>query len=153
MAIPFKNPRPNYIYDVNEEKLAVTNLFAERHVPTATPGKLLLASWNIANLGVQKRWPEALELIAHILSRFDLIAVQEINDRYKAFTEVVKKMGSDFDFIMSDPAGNNERLGYIYQKKKVTPANLFAELALRPREYPKRTVYVKWVDKKGQNCV
>jgi len=153
MAIPFKNPRPNYKYVVDEEKLAIMNLFTERHVPTTTPGKLLLASWNIANLGVQKRWPEALELIAHILSRFDLIAVQEINDRYKAFTEVVEKMGADFDYIMSDPAGNNERLGYIYRKKKVTPANLFAELALRPREYPKRTVYVKWVDKKKQNCV
>ena len=153
MAIPFKNPRPTYKYDVAEEKLAITNLFTERHVPTTKPGKLLLASWNIANLGVQKRWAEALELIAHILSRFDLVAIQEINDRYHAFKKVVERMGSDFDYIMSDTAGNNERLGYAYRKNKVTPANLFAELALRPREYPKRTVYVKWVDRQEQNCV
>ncbi len=32
-------------------------------------------------------------LISHILKRFDLIAVQEVNDNFKTFAQVVKKMG------------------------------------------------------------
>jgi endonuclease/exonuclease/phosphatase family metal-dependent hydrolase len=91
----------------------------------------------------------AKKLIAHILKRFDLVAVQEVNDEFRTFAKIVEIMGSRYEFIMSDTAGNNERLAYVYRNDKVTPANLFGELALRPREYPKRTVKVKWSDANG----
>ena len=41
-----------------------------------------MASWNIANLGAQKRTDDALKVIAHLLKRFDLIAVQEVNAKF-----------------------------------------------------------------------
>ena len=44
------------------------------------------------------------------MKRCYLIAVQEINDDYRKFVDIVKQMGRDFDFIMSDSAGNDERL-------------------------------------------
>lgn len=144
MAIPFKRPNPPLrIYSSREIK-AIDRHFELRRVPISTPNRLLLASWNIANLGVQNRTAGAQSVIAHILKRFDLIAVQEVNDAYRQFTSIVKKMGPEFDFIMSDTAGNDERLAYIYRRNKVSQGNLFGEIALRPREYPKRDVKVKY---------
>jgi len=58
-------------------------------------------------------------------------------------------MGGKFEYIMSDTAGNAERLAFVYRNDKVIPTNLFGELALRPREYPKRTVKVRWTDANG----
>jgi exonuclease III len=113
-------------------------------VPKSKADNLLLASWNIANLGVQKRSKSARVVIAHILKRFDLIAVQEINDNYRVFTAIMKAMGKKFDFVMSDTAGNDERLAFIYNTSKVLPSNLFGEIALRPREYPQRNVKVHY---------
>ena len=113
-------------------------------MPKSKADNLLLASWNIANLGVQKRSKSARVVIAHILKRFDLIAVQEINDNYRVFTAIMKAMGKKFDFVMSDTAGNDERLAFIYNTSKVLPSNLFGEIALRPREYPQRNVKVHY---------
>lgn len=143
---PFKSPKPKHRYSTASEKAAISAHFTKRKVPRSRPGRLLLASWNIANLGAQGRTSNDRLLISHILRRFDLIAVQEVNDNFRDFAEVVKKMGSAFDYVMTDTAGNNERLAYVFRKSKVRPTNLFGELALRPREYPKRTVKVRWVD-------
>ena len=53
-------------------------------------------------------------------------------------------MGRDFDFIMSDSAGNDERLAYVFNTRRVAPRNLFGEVALRPRENLKRNVKVHY---------
>jgi endonuclease/exonuclease/phosphatase family metal-dependent hydrolase len=153
MAIPFKSPTPKHRFTVTTEKAAISRLFTTRGVPVSQTQRLLLASWNIANLGVQKRKKKALELISHILKRFDLIAVQEVNDSFETFKGVVQDMGNNFDYIMTDTAGNNERLAFVYRKRKVVPTNLFGELALRPREYPKHTVKVKWRDSNGNDKI
>ncbi len=153
MAIPFKSPIPKHRFIIAKEISALNKLFTRRGVPKSRTHHLLLASWNIANLGAQDRTPGALQLIGHILKRFDLIAVQEVNDDFKNFKKIVTNMGSQFDFIMTDTAGNAERLAFVYRKTKVTPTNLFGELALRPREYPKRTVRVKWRDKNKNDQV
>lgn len=143
----FKSPIPPHQINVALEKAAITNHFTKRNVPRSQPGRLLLATWNIANLGAQGRTPQALELIAHIMKRFDLIAVQEVNERFKFFLEIVNNMGPAFDYIMSDTAGNSERLAFIYRKQKVSLRNLFGEIALRMKEFPKRTVVVRYRDK------
>ncbi|MBI9067376.1 MAG: hypothetical protein JEZ09_08800 [Salinivirgaceae bacterium] len=70
MSIPFKEPIPICHINVSREKCNLTRLFNRRNVPKSEQGKLTLATWNIANLGVQDRNPEALEVIAHILKRF-----------------------------------------------------------------------------------
>jgi endonuclease/exonuclease/phosphatase family metal-dependent hydrolase len=142
---PFKSPKPRHNFTIGTEKTAITRHFTHRQVPKSRDGRLLLATWNIANLGAQNRTPGALALIAHILQRFDLIAVQEVNDDFKAaFIRVMEHVGSGFDYIMSDTAGNNERLVYVYRTNKVTPTNLCGELALRKRNFPKRTVKVRY---------
>jgi endonuclease/exonuclease/phosphatase family metal-dependent hydrolase len=144
MAIPFKEPeKPLRIRSAREIR-ALDQHFSKRGVPVSSPGRLLLASWNIANLGIQDRSNGAQTVIAHVLKRFDLIAVQEINDAYRQFTAIVRKMGPEFDFVMSDTAGNDERLAYVYNTAKVAQGNLFGEVALRPREYPRRDVRVQY---------
>ena len=45
-----------------------------------TRERLLVATWNIANLGLQHRREKDHRLIAEILGWFDLIAIQEVND-------------------------------------------------------------------------
>jgi len=148
MAIPFPEPSPPIRIRSSTEIQALDNHFRKREVPKSKTNKLLLASWNIANLGAQERSKGAREVIAHILKRFDLIAVQEINDDYRQFKKIVDIMGDKFDFFMSDTAGNDERLAYVYNTEKISAGKLFGEVALRPREYPKRDVKVHYREKR-----
>ena len=144
MAVPFPRPEQPLAIRASTEIRALNKHFTLRKVPRPSSDRLLLASWNIANLGAQKRTAGARKVIAHILKRFDLVAVQEINDDYRQFTEIVEQMGPEYDFVMSDTAGNDERLTFVYNTNKVVPGNLFGEIALRPREYPKRNVIVHY---------
>lgn len=144
MAIPFPKPKPALPITASSEIKALNKHFTLRGVPNPTDQRLLLASWNIANLGAQSRTAGARKVIAHILKRFDLVAVQEVNDDYRQFTEIVEQMGPAYDFVMSDTAGNDERLTFVYNTNKVVLGNLFGEIALRPREYPRRNVKVHY---------
>ncbi|MEM7281027.1 MAG: endonuclease/exonuclease/phosphatase family protein [Pseudomonadota bacterium] len=142
MAIPFVEPDPPLNYNGAAECRALDAHFRLRRIPRSQPNRLLLASWNIANLGAQDRPRRAFNIIAHILKRFDLVAVQEVNDNFRAFLAVMERMGRGFDYVLSDTAGNDERLGFVYRKSKVGLEHLFGEIALRPKEYPRRNVKV-----------
>tara|TARA_Y100001970_G_scaffold294369_1_gene451890 strand:- start:38997 stop:40073 length:1077 start_codon:yes stop_codon:yes gene_type:complete len=144
MAIAFPEPKPPLQINSNMEIDALNSHFLTRSVPASNNHNLLLASWNIANFGAQSRSVDALKVIAFIMKRFDLIAVQEINDDYRKFTKTVELMGDEFDFVMSDTAGNTERLAYVFNRRKVKLGKLFGEVALRPRIYPKRDVKVHY---------
>jgi endonuclease/exonuclease/phosphatase family metal-dependent hydrolase len=146
----FPRPRPAINYDLATEKAALESLFVTRQVPRSRTGRLLLASWNIANLGEQKRDPKDLELIAHLMSRFDLIAVQEVKSNLDHLTQIVDHMGSGYDWIINDVAGNNERLAFVFKKRKVKPGRLFAEIAIPEKDFPSHTVVVPYRVKKQQ---
>jgi exonuclease III len=53
-------------------------------------------------------------------------------------------MGGDYEWIVNDTAGNNERLGFIFRKGKVTPGRLFGEIALPAKDFPSYTVIVPY---------
>ena len=149
---PFRRPDPELIYDLAKEKNAIDDWYDHRNVPVSNSNNLLIASWNIANLGVQNRTEKDLKLIGHIISRFDLIAVQEINDNLSNFIKLVKYIGDHFDYMINDTAGNNERLGFIYNKKKVNVGRLFAEIAIPKKNHPRYTVVVPY-RRGGENRV
>ena len=140
----FGRPDPDLVYDLQEEMDAIDNWFAHRQVPTSQPGHVLLASWNIANLGEQDRDPKDLELIAHILRRFDLIAVQEVKENLEHFRTVAEHLGQQFDWVVNDTAGNQERLAFVFRKDKVQPRRLFGEVAIPERLFPRHTVVVPY---------
>ena len=101
---------------------------------------LLLATWNIRDFGKRNnrgygpRIPESLFYIAEILSRFDFIAVQEVNELYD-LEKVVDILGENWDFIATDVTdtklgGNGERLTYLFDKRKVCFQNIAGEIVL-----------------------
>ena len=99
----FSRPDDEYRYMMATEGRAIDDGFAERGVPKRRRNHLLVASWNLANLGDQDRTALDLRLMAHLLSRFDLIAVQEIKRDYDHFARLVGKI-ENYDFVMSDTA-------------------------------------------------
>jgi hypothetical protein len=125
LGITLMRAHRSHQYVVSTEKSSLSKHFTKRRVPSRNKKQLLLASWNVANLGAQTRTSEAKALIALILQRFDLVALQELNDRYEIIDELLNLMGRGFDYIMTDTAGNQERLAYIYRKRHVTPTKLW----------------------------
>jgi len=114
----------------------------DRDVPAKdADGNLLLASWNIRDFGKRgtrrgfgKREPESFFYIAEILSRFDLVAVQEVNE-LPEWGEVMRILGPDWDYIATDETdkalgGNGERLTYCFDKRKVRFKNIAGEIVL-----------------------
>jgi endonuclease/exonuclease/phosphatase family metal-dependent hydrolase len=110
-------------------------------IPTRTATRtLLLATWNIRELDSGKygwRGDEAYYYIAEILSRFDLIAIQEVRDGLYPLQRLRRLLGDDWSFLVTDvtlgDAGNTERMAYFYDRRKVDFTGLAAELVL-PKE-------------------
>ena len=112
------------------------------------PGKtrsetLVVGTWNIRNFddnrfGYGRRSSEDLHYIAEIISRFDIIAVQEVCRDLWPLDQVMRILGDrDYEYIVSDPtegrAGNDERLGFIYDKHKVWFQGVAGEIVLPPK--------------------
>jgi endonuclease/exonuclease/phosphatase family metal-dependent hydrolase len=129
-----------------ERKRVVDNLVALRaQLDAEVPPKnletdLLLATWNIRDLGkvnrrgYGERQPETYFYIAETLSRFDFVAVQEVNE-LDEWEKIVAVLGSDWDWIatdVTDPSigGNGERLTYLWDRRKVHFRHIAGELVL-----------------------
>ena len=79
----FPKPTFTFTYHVAEEKKALRtyrDTKPGRQIPKKAPNRLLIASWNIANLGAQDRRDKDHELIAEMVNWFDMIAIQEVKD-------------------------------------------------------------------------
>lgn len=132
--------------DEPEQARVVRNLVAlRRQLSADIPPKdaeenLLLATWNVRDLGkvnrrgFGERLPESYFYIAEVLSRFDFVAVQEVNElnEWQAVTEI---LGGDWDWIATDVTdprmgGNGERLTYLFDRRKVWFQNIAGEIVL-----------------------
>ncbi len=101
---------------------------------------LIFGTWNIREFdGNNKKFGPRKEddffYIAEIISRFDLLALQEINDDLKPLKKVVDILGDHYKYIVTDVAawkagGNKERLGFIYDTRTVNFNGLAGELVL-----------------------
>jgi hypothetical protein len=94
-----------------------------------------LATWNIRDFGGHRlnpgpRLPESLLHIAEIISAFDLVAIQEINENMAEFQTVMRLLGPQWDYIVTDQSGNFERLGFIYDKRKIGFRSVAGEVVL-----------------------
>ncbi len=129
--IGFKKPTFTIPYKVGTEINALDAHKALRKVPAKSNTKLLVATWNLANFGLQKRQADHFELIAHVLRYFDIIALQEIADDVRDLEKVMKILGNEYDCIYSDIGGNQERGAYIFDSSKVSRKGLIAELVIK----------------------
>ena len=118
--------------------------------PRRTDDNLLVGTWNLRNFGkLHPEWTEnedspkrnlrALAYIAEIVRRFDVVAIQEIKRETTALRVLVDEfLGSNWGVVVSDVAagdrGNDERLGYLYDRRRVTPSGLAGEIVLPPLE-------------------
>lgn len=99
---------------------------------------LRLATWNIREFDSNKfgsRLDESFYYIAEIISRFDLVAIQEVREDLTALEKVVRILGkNDWSFIATDvtegSGGNRERMVFVYNRKKVWFRNVAGELVL-----------------------
>ena len=106
---------------------------------------LLVATWNLRAFGgLTKKWLSGptdtpkrnfadLRYIAEIVSRFDVVALQEVRGDLRALRHLLKSLGPDWGVIMTDvtqtKAGNDERLAFLFDSRRVKPSGLAGEFA------------------------
>ena len=119
----------------------------------AFPGKrrtnLLIATWNIRHFGrVQKAWESKPRVspkrnlqdvcIAAVIARFDVVALVEVKRDLEALPLLLRILAPDWAFIVPDVTegdrGNSERLGFVFNMKRVRPSGLVGELVIPDEE-------------------
>jgi len=117
-------------------------------VPAKDPENLLIATWNLRAFGsVTPSWQagnsaspkrdwHAIAAIAGIIGCFDVVAVQEVKRDTTALSFLLDQLGPDWRVIISDcsegDAGNDERLTFLYDTRRVQPSGLVGEIVLPP---------------------
>jgi endonuclease/exonuclease/phosphatase family metal-dependent hydrolase len=125
--------------------------FRRRIVDSGIPEKvtdrnLLIGTWNIRsfgsfysgwleNSGSPKRNLRALAIIAEAIRRLDIVAIQEVRRETTGIRFLKDEfLGDDWGLLMSDVSagtcGNNERLAFIYDRRRVHPSGLAGEIVL-----------------------
>lgn len=136
-------PRPQ---DVTDEVARVASAVSEAVPAKCLDRNLLIGTWNIRAFGdlvdswsgtgtaKVKRDLRALASITEIVSRFDVVAIQEVRGNIRALRHMMKDLGPDWGFILTDvtrgSAGNNERLAFVFDLRRVRPSGLACELVL-----------------------
>ncbi|AZV77848.1 hypothetical protein EBB79_08040 [Parasedimentitalea marina] len=132
---PFPRPGTAFGFDAPSEISALRNwrdTKTGRQIPERQPGKFLLGSWNIANLGDdgQQRDDADVKVIAELLSWFDVTAVQEVKEDLTDFRRVMDALPDHFRAVFSDMGGNNERMLFVYDSDRVERLELAGEIAV-----------------------
>ena len=118
--------------------------------PRELDRNLLIGTWNIRAFGgLTEKWKagdedspkrdlHALHCIAEIVSRFDVVAIQEIKADLKALRHMLEVLGPDWGLILTDVTlgsrGNDERMAYVFDTRRVKPSGLAGELVI-PEEW------------------
>jgi exonuclease III len=116
--------------------------------PRRTDDNLVVGSWNIRNFGsLHPKWTEnpgspkrnlrGLVLIAEIIRRFDVIALQEVKRDTTALRYLMEHLlGPQWALMLTDVTaglkGNIERMAYLYDTRRVTPSGLSGQIVLPP---------------------
>lgn len=116
--------------------------------PRRTDYNLLVGTWNIRHFGrLYAHWEEnpgspkrnlrALAIIAEVIRRFDVMAIQEVKRDTQALRLLLDDfLGPDWGVMLSDVTagdkGNVERLAYLYDRRRVLPSGLAGEIVLPP---------------------
>jgi endonuclease/exonuclease/phosphatase family metal-dependent hydrolase len=134
---PFPRPKFEYDYDLGRELAALRRYRQQkpgRQIPAKSDDALLLGTWNVANLGVQDRLDSDYALIAEIVSWFDLVAVQEVNDDLRGIDAIHAHLPRRYELFFSDASGNRERQAFLYDKRKVSRLKEVGRLSIPPSQ-------------------
>jgi len=130
------------------ERLLLLRESLDKEIPERTQKEtLLLATWNIREFDSPdygERMEEAIYYIAEIIDRFDLIAIQEVQKDLSGLERLMKVLGGYWKYIFTDTTkgsrGNDERMAFLYDSRKVTHGGLAGELVLPPIKQPDGTL-------------
>lgn len=131
----FPKPQFPFEYDVAAEIARLRDHKKSRGIPEHAEKAILVATWNIANLGAQQRRDQDRSLIAEILSWFDIIAIQECRENFGDLDDLLHKLSPSYRMLMSDAAGNDERLAFLYDSSRLTLLEEIGEIAFPPSQY------------------
>lgn len=145
MPTIFDAPPQGVRDDLNDLATALDAL-----VPTKSDGNLLVATWNIRSFAsLTRKWfagsddspkrdLQALRAIIEILSRFDVIAIQEVKGDLRALRDTIHFLGDTWGFLMTDvnigDAGNDERFAFLFDRARLRPSGLAAEIVIPPEQ-------------------
>ena len=120
----------------------------DQQIPAKAAANLLIATWNLRAFGsLTRKWTAAdddspkrdlhgLRAIIEIIQRFDVIAVQEVKGDLRALRDMIRFLGDDWGFLMTDvtrgSAGNDERLAFLFDRRRLKPSGLAAEVVVPP---------------------
>ena len=131
------------IKDLEERKRVVEKLILlrkqlDKDIPEKTAEhSLLLATWNIREFGDNRR-TESLYYIAEIISRFDLVALQEVAGNKKGLEKIMSILGKNWEYIATDSTegseGGMECMAFLYDTHKVSFKNLAGEIVLEKKK-------------------
>ncbi len=140
----------DYPSSVVEDIVRVRRRLESSNVPQKRMDEnLIIGSWNIRAFGrLYDKWEEnpgspkrnlrAMAYIAEMVERFDILAVQEVKRNTTAIRKLLNLfLGTEnWGLILSDVSagkgGNQERLAFIYDKRRVQPSGLAGEIVLPP---------------------
>jgi endonuclease/exonuclease/phosphatase family metal-dependent hydrolase len=100
---------------------------------------LLLATWNVRDFDSNKfghgpRLGESFHYIAEMVSAFDLVAMQEVNEDMRPFEKLMDLLGPAWRYIATDvtdgPSGNGERMVFLFDSNKVQFKHIAGEITL-----------------------
>jgi endonuclease/exonuclease/phosphatase family metal-dependent hydrolase len=136
----------DYLVEFNNLKAELDRVIP----PKRTDSNVLIATWNIMSFGdltekwttgrgdKPKRHVRALKYITEIVSRFDVVAIQEVKGSLKALRHMLKALGPDWSFMMSDEikgsGGNYERFAFVFDTRRVKLSGLAGELVIPTKE-------------------
>lgn len=119
----------------------------EKEIPRRnTNDSLLLATWNLREFGKNEKYgirsESSLLCIAEIISHFDLVAVQEVHQNMEDLKKLLYYVGYWWDYLVTDvtpgQAGNEERMAFLYDTRKIRFDHLAGEVVLADGKRPVR---------------
>jgi endonuclease/exonuclease/phosphatase family metal-dependent hydrolase len=135
--------------EVQEDLAGLERALDECVPPRTIDRTLLVATWNVRAFGgLTEKWVstgddspkrdlQSIHVIAAIIRRFDVVALQEVKGTLKALRHTMKLLGPNWGLLLTDVTrgskGNDERLGFLYDRRTVQPSGLAGELVV-PRE-------------------
>lgn len=113
-----------------DDVIDIINIIKDKIPDSVLDKTIKIATWNIRGFG-GSRDNLHIHYIAEVLSRFDLIAITELQEDTRDLEKAMKLLGPYWKVIYSDSnmddKGNDERLGYLYDGRVIEFTGLAAE--------------------------
>ena len=118
----------------------ITSLFNQSSLRYGLPERrdksVVIGTFNIRKLGkVSNRSEQSWALLKNTISRFDLLAIQEVMDDLSGLEHLQSLLGDDYGMVVSDvtgvkpgESGNPERLAFLFNWKRIKRTALASDI-------------------------